>query len=146
MKSPELLGFSAHHQKQVVTFRDATKREHDDSSRGKSGDSDHCSFEVLWENVSPRHCRHPSSRTRDPEVGTGELALAAVQRVGKPTIGACKLGPPGLPPGSLSSRAPVSDSKGLPEPGCPTATRALRLDLPRSTKGAVRTPVIELPF
>jgi hypothetical protein len=53
MKSPELLGFSAHHQKQVVTFRDATKREHDGSSRGKSGDFGHCSFEVLWKIEGP---------------------------------------------------------------------------------------------
>jgi hypothetical protein len=41
-----LLDFSANHQKQLASVRDATKREHDGSSRGKSGDFDHRSFEM----------------------------------------------------------------------------------------------------
>jgi hypothetical protein len=45
-KSSDLLGFSANHQNQLATVRDATKREHDGSNRGKSGDFDHRSFEM----------------------------------------------------------------------------------------------------
>jgi hypothetical protein len=39
----------ANHQKQLATVRDATKREHDPSSRGKSGHFDHRSFEMRAE-------------------------------------------------------------------------------------------------
>jgi hypothetical protein len=51
-KSSELLGFSANHQNQLATVRDATKREHDGSSWGKSGDFDHRSFEMRVGNLT----------------------------------------------------------------------------------------------
>src|SRR5262249_18054780 len=62
-KSSDLLGFSANHQNQLATVRDATKREHDGSSRGKSGDFDHRSFEIAggtnkssWSGRQERAC------------------------------------------------------------------------------------------
>src|SRR5260370_33052143 len=74
-KSSDLLGFSANHQNQLATVRDATKREHDGSSRGKSGEFDHRSFEMRV-GLTNRRGRGHQERAY-PRQATARLGLTA---------------------------------------------------------------------